>query len=180
MKLTKEECKQALKDIWYIAMTTDYVNKYDFKNGKHVANSKYQKEKALLLQLIEEHFKFIELLEKHELQDLSIKELDAWFDRSLWYVNKVNELSNKLVELSRYVKSKDERIDYLTSNPPLNFEELKEDMVVWDNKRKIFIKIFDIATLEENCFSFEVFGWNVPIYDEKFEENRFYLKGSES
>lgn len=61
-------------------------------------------------------------------------------------------------------------------NPPLKFEELKENMVVWDNKRKMFIKIFDTATLEENCFSFEVFGWEVPIYDEQFEENRFYLK----
>lgn len=83
-------------------------------------------------------------------------------------------ISNQLVEISRVCKSKDERIEELTSNPPLKFEELKENMVVWDNKRKMFIKIFDTATLEENFFSFEVFGWEVPIYDEQFEENRFY------
>lgn len=189
----------------------------------------YKQKLNCLKQLIKEHFELVELLKKHDLENLSIKELDTWFDRSLWHVNKVNELSNQLVELSRVANSKQEIIDlYLESvetdilgdtpiqminndvekkilneankyvysigykikfnrnqmiemlemylNKPLKFEELKENMVVWDNKRKMFIKIFDTATLEENCFSFEVFGWEVPIYDEQFEKNRFYRR----
>jgi hypothetical protein len=113
-----------------------------------------------------------------------------WKSCDYVYNNAIDEnyrLYNQLVELSRVLKSKDEYItelrNYITQierefkdNPPLKFEELKENMVVWDNKRKMFIKIFDTATLEENCFSFEVFGWEVPIYDEQFEENRFYRR----
>ena len=90
------------------------------------------------------------------------------------------ECENALMNLcSSNAKVKDRHIfkDLIEEhfdNLPLKFEELKENMVVWDNKRKMFIRIFDVATLEEDCFSFEVFGWEVPIYDEQFEENRFF------
>lgn len=90
---------------------------------------------------------------------------------------RVFSLQNLNANLREVTKSNDvieQLIKERYENPPLKFEELEEDMVVWDNKKKMFIKIFDIATLEENCFSFEVFGWEVPIYDEQFEENRFY------
>ena len=92
----------------------------------------------------------------------------------------IEQLTKEHFELIENFKQLEKNYDALydeVHNPkPLKFEELEEDMVVWDNESEMFIKIFDVATLEENCFSFEVFGWEVPIYDEQFEENRFYRK----
>lgn len=51
-------------------------------------------------------------------------------------------------------------------NPPLKFEELKEEMWVWDNKEKRYSKI-------------ESFAWiQIYFYDytDVFKENRFYRK----
>lgn len=173
MSLTKEECLQSLCRIQCGAKQDKKCEDCDcFDNKiniwKCVENIK---ESLLIRQLINEHFELVELLKKHDLENLSIKELDAWMNRSLWHVNKVNELSNILVELSRDVKSKDKRIEQLEKqkeeliesytnefelrkelefelydlklNLPLKFEELKEGMWVWDNKIKEYIFIFE-------------------------------------
>lgn len=170
MRLTKEECENAYNDI---KMANDYpTSKYNDSRLIDFALRIFE-------QLIEEHYDLVELLKKHDLENLSIKELDTWFDRSLWHVNKVNELSNQLVELSREVKSKDEYItelrNYITQierefkdNPPLKFEELKENMWVWDNDYKLYCLI-------DRIYSFNKFSVNYHFNTmQQFEENRFY------
>ena len=63
------------------------------------------------------------------------------------------------------------------SNPPLKFEELKENMWVWDNKHKVYNKIGIISTFygTGEIISFvylnEATQWGDVF---KFEENRFY------
>ena len=61
-------------------------------------------------------------------------------------------------------------------NPPLKFEELKEGMWVWDNKRKVKLLI-------AYCYSEDDMGYynlsNPEDYKYihiEFEENRFYRK----
>ena len=67
-------------------------------------------------------------------------------------------------------------IDEHFSNPPLKFEELKEGMWVWDNKRKVKLLI-------AYCYSEDDMGYynlsNPEDYKYvhiEFEENRFYRK----
>lgn len=131
MSLNKEDCEKA------IASAIEKTTEIDaFENIPQSTYCIIGDELNTFKQLIKEHFELVELFKKHELQGLSIKELDAWFDRSLWHVNKVNELSNQLVELSRDVKLKDEYItelrNYITQierefkdDPPLKFEKIK-------------------------------------------------------
>ena len=60
-------------------------------------------------------------------------------------------------------------IKELTNNTPLKFEDLKDEMWVWDNKFECYEKIHGIdkylGIMFENGF-----------YGEWFEENRFYLR----
>ena len=65
-------------------------------------------------------------------------------------------------------------------NPPLKFEELKEGMWVWDNKRKVKLLI-------AYCYSEDDMGYynlsNPEDYKYihiEFEENRFYRKEVEN
>lgn len=60
-------------------------------------------------------------------------------------------------------------------NPPLKFEELKEDMWVWDNENKQMIKIYDTYILPSGTKVVR-FKWGFEYYKGKFEENRFYRK----
>lgn len=154
--LSKEECEEALMNICS-------------------SNSKI-KDRIVFNQLINEHFELIDLLKKHDIENLPIEELDKWFDRSLWHVNKVNELSKKTIELSRDINSKQERIDVLTTNPPLKFEELHDFMPVFDVTTGFWIMI---TSVNGNSFVGYVFNKK----DEKlyvnlfiFEENRFYRR----
>ena len=188
MILNKEQCEKSLR-----------VLKKQYKYLKTNMGANYPYTIELLTnvyrcfeQLIKEHFELVELLKKHELQGLSIKELDAWFDRSLWHVNKVNELSNQLVELSRDVKSKDEYItelrNYITQierefkdDPPLKFEELREGMWVWDNKTKEYIVCSpNINVMGQRCVCYWCgYTFLDGEFDEDyiiFEENRFFRK----
>ena len=63
-------------------------------------------------------------------------------------------------------------------NPPLKFEELKENMWIWDNKFKCFDQIHDLKC----CFNPKTNEICEPYYvvtyvgELKFEENRFYRK----
>ena len=96
-----------------------------------------------------------------------------------------NILCNIGVARSDYRKSGKAKEDYHTlkslieehfSNPPLGFEELKEGMWVWDNKRKVKLLI-------AYCYSEDDMGYynlsNPEDYKYihiEFEENRFYRK----
>lgn len=96
-----------------------------------------------------------------------------------------NILFNVGVARSDYRTSGKAKEDYCTlnslieehfSNPPLKFEELKENMWVWDNKRKVKLLI-------AYCYSEDDMGYynlsNPEDYKYihiEFEENRFYRK----
>ena len=179
MSLTKEECLNALETL------CTYADCYPSSSGEFVGKM-LQEADDTLQELIEEHFELVDLLKRHDLENLSIEELDKWFERSLYHVNKVNLLSNKLVELGLVVNSKQKMIDELKktineniykifNNPPLKFEELKENMWVWDNLYKDYVKLkrHDI----ENFGKLIIFSKG---FDEehlrKFEENRFYRR----
>lgn len=167
MMLTREECLFALESL-------KPCNIYEFNAKGYLS---FIEANSILKQLINEHFELVDLLKKHYLENLTIEELDKWFDRSLWHVNKVNELSNKTIELSRDVKSKQEIIDVLTTNPPLKFEELKENMWVWDNKTKSYIFIFKPLNWEPIKgirYANMIINHSAEGYYMDFEEDRFY------
>lgn len=56
-------------------------------------------------------------------------------------------------------------------NKPLKFEDLKEDMWVWDN---IVKEYFEIFKLDESESGKTLFVFSHPVIFKKFEENRFY------
>jgi len=58
-------------------------------------------------------------------------------------------------------------------NPPLEFEELKPNMWVWDNEDKKYNKIIEI---NGDKISFYYITSDVMRYICKFEPNRFYRK----
>lgn len=69
-----------------------------------------------------------------------------------------------------YATSLQNEIEKLKSNTPLKFEELKENMWVWDNDYKLYCLI-------DRIYSFNKFSVNYHFNTmQQFEENRFYLK----
>ena len=60
-------------------------------------------------------------------------------------------------------------------NPPLKFEELKEDMFVWDNKHHTYIKIDRIWESYNKAIYFYAIGWEC-CENTEYEPNRFYRK----
>ena len=163
MSLTKEECLNELE------ILCTYADSNPRSSGEFVGKM-LQEADDTLQELIEEHFELVDLLKKRGLVNLTIEELDKWFDRSLCHVNKVNELS-------REVKSKQEIIDVLTTNPPLKFEELHYFMPVFDVTTGFWIMITSI--IDVNSFGGYVFDKkDVKLYFNlfTFEENRFYRR----
>lgn len=59
-------------------------------------------------------------------------------------------------------------------NSPLEFEELKENMWVWDNKEKMFCKIVEVLSFDKLSVDYHY----TSILE--FEENRFYRKEVEN
>lgn len=175
--LTREECIKA-RDIINANVNCDEMSTEEFNKSLVVFNN-----------LINEYFELVDLLKRYDLENLSIEELDGWLGKLLWHVSKVNELSNKLVELDLVVNSKQEMIDELKKtineniykifkNPPLKFDELHEGMWVWDNRTKAYAKIRHLLIREKiNAITKEKrneprikFKWGEVV----FEENRFY------
>ena len=60
-------------------------------------------------------------------------------------------------------------------NPPLEFEELKEGMFVWDNKHHTYIKIDRIWESYNKTIYFYAIGWEC-CENTEYESNRFYRK----
>lgn len=77
-----------------------------------------------------------------------------------------------------------DRLQSLNNNPPLKFDELKENMWVWDNKYKYYFECNPrISTDMAKCVWYESFWYNTgeghdEFYEDyiEFEENRFYRK----
>lgn len=98
----------------------------------------------------------------------SMRILKQLIDKHFEIIKENHRLSNQLVELSRVVMSKQEIIDVLTTNPPLKFEDLKQNMWVWDNDYKLYCLI-------DRIYSFNKFSVNYHFNTmQEFEENRFY------
>lgn len=83
----------------------------------------------------------------------------------------------KTVELKDGTKEKieciDEIIKYIDNNlscNPYKLEDLKEEMLVWDDVKKLLIKIAKIG--KETIYIEDEIGW-LDCYC-KFEKNRFY------
>ena len=157
MKLTKEECENALDNI----LCNIGVARSDYrKSGK--AGEDYHTLKSL----IEEHFSNPQIdwlkncmgEEAFNLIFSSQEEVNKWFDRMRWHVKKCDEYGREL--------------DILKNNPPLKFDELKEGMWVWDNKMVLYIRIAKIIGktiyAEDFLYGFDCYG--------RYEENRFYRK----
>lgn len=60
-------------------------------------------------------------------------------------------------------------------NPPLEFEELKEGMWIWDNARKEWVKVEAQRETYTKIVECWVIGW-VLLKTYEFEPNRFYRK----
>lgn len=164
--LTKEECEKALENIANLELQ-EYGGLYG--RIKYVGDIRFC-DYRLLRRLIEEHFDNPQIdwlkncmgEEAFNLIFSSQEEVNKWFDRMRWYVKKCDEYGREL--------------DILKNNPPLKFEELKEGMFVWDNKRKVKLLI-------AYCYSEDDMGYynlsNPEDYKYihlEFEENRFYRK----
>lgn len=77
--------------------------------------------------------------------------------------NEVRKYKDHNIELMNYIAQIERGFK---DNPSLKFEELKENMWVWDNHWKLYIQI---QNLNENAFQ----GYE---YYAEFEENRFYRR----
>ena len=69
----------------------------------------------------------------------------------------------------------DKLIEEHFSNPPLEWEELKEGMFVWDNKHHTYIKIDRIWGSYNKAIYFYAIGWEC-CENTEYEPNRFYRK----
>ena len=164
MSLTKEEHMRSHNNI-----SRGYYTNEDILNYK---------------KLIKEHFRLIEKFEQLD------KDYDKFYDKSLIQIAELKgenkHISQQLIEcqivcnekqlmIDELKKTLNENIYKIFSNPPLKFEELKENMWVWDNLYKDYVKLkrHDI----ENFGKLIIFSKG---FDEehlrKFEENRFYRR----
>lgn len=181
--LTKEEC---LSLVEILAFEYGYLNLKEVMQDTKASAIPYQK----LIELINEHFKLKEIIKKHGLENLTNHELDCAFKKMLSYVEENNRLMNFLSQQNEIIKeyqngeaykelkrSYDELLGHavafqeelinLKDNPPLNFEEIKPGMWVWDNRIKAYLKIQEIWVNKvihfDNCC--------VVCF---FQENRFF------
>lgn len=83
-------------------------------------------------------------------------------------INPVSSFDKAMVMFARLIE---EHFD----NPPLKFDELEEEMWVWDNKEKMYIKSCNNFDTEENGKGIRV-QMGFDLVRIKFEENRFYRK----
>ena len=69
----------------------------------------------------------------------------------------------------------DKLIEEHFDNPPLELEELKEGMFVWDNKHHTYIKIDRMWESYNKTIYFYAIGWEC-CENTEYEPNRFYRK----
>lgn len=96
-------------------------------------------------------------------------------DYAIKLINEHSELVESLntqsvvSTLTRDIKRLEKRIESLTDNPPLKFEELHEGMWVWDNKWKTYKQIHHLSNRKEwSGFALSYTDWIC------FEENRYF------
>ena len=158
--LTKEECDKALDRV---ARFCSWFNPY-----KCPERIKFKNELDILFDLIEEHFDNPQIdwlkncmgEEAFNLIFSSQEEVNKWFDRMRWHVKKCDEYGREL--------------DILKNNPPLEWEELKEGMWIWDNKDKAYMKIESVS--DKDWVWLYIDSSEREHIDELYEPNRFYRK----
>ena len=159
--LTKGQCEEALDRV---ARFCSWFNPY-----KCPERIKFKNELDILFDLIEEHFDNPQIdwlkncmgEEAFNLIFSSQEEVNKWFDRMRWHVKKCDEYGREL--------------DILKNNPPLEWEELKEGIFVWDNKHHTYIKIDRIWESYNKAIYFYAIGWEC-CENTEYEPNRFYRK----
>lgn len=170
MSLTKEECEESLYELSLITAKdtedgsclgcscTSCLPNDECLNGKLIGTFN---------KLIKEHF---ELKEKYS------KILDDVHD----YRYEVYAMKMTIRNLCKYFGVKnEEELKNIYLNPPLKFEELKPNMLVYDKKFKFFFAIFEIHE-EDKSIEIMVVDKQLPYFKVitlgTFEENRFYRK----
>ncbi len=101
-------------------------------------------------------------LENSRYLDVAVVNQDGWNE---W---------NGAFESTTIFKTFEQLINKHFNNPPLKFEELEEDMWVWDNKNHSWLKVIGFYG-----FNIHVqFGIGIHKNDcyVEYEENRFYRK----
>ena len=179
--LTKEECLKALD------MIRDGRGHESFNYGLLNAY-------GIISCLINEHFELKEIIKKHGLENLTLHELDCAFRKMLSYVEENNRLMNFLSQQNKIIKeyqngeaykelkrSFDELLGHavafqeelinLKDNQPLKFEELHENMWVWDNRVKAYLKIRKVFR-KKGLIWFYTDG--ISILEIDYKENLFY------
>lgn len=165
MSLTKEECEESLYELSLITAKdtedgsclgcscTSCLPNDECLNGKLIGTFN---------KLIKEHF---ELKEKYS------KILDDVHD----YRYEVYAMKMTIRNLcENFGVKNEEELKRVYLNPPLKFEELKENMWVWDNRNHSWLKVVGFYG-----FNIHVqFGIGIHKNDcyVEFEENRFYRK----
>ena len=179
-QLTKEECLEAFNHILHC----------DRDTCSNISDA-YRNDLSTLRTLINEHFELKEIIKKHGLENLTLHELDCAFKKMLGYVQENNRLMNLLTQQNKIIKeyqngeaykelkrSFDELLGHavafqeelinLKDNPPLNFEEIKPGMWVWDNLLGMYVKI---ASCDTDVI---VVDQHYRYFKSAFDENRFY------
>lgn len=144
-KLTKEVCEEALRRCCNIC------KEYDIGG----CNQKYCFIYSVFNDLIKEHFELVEHSETYK----------RMCDNHLEFIGELEKMLN-----AYGIDEIKEKIEELTNIKPYKFEDLKEEMIVFDNKDKILIRIF---TIYKNGFTYDYFGTE-QIFEVQFEENRFF------
>ena len=190
-QLTKEECIEALKGLLR-QLDVNETTEWSREKQCWVVKEQYQRKIDLIEQLINEHFdntldfkhfklhskSYLKIFKKDELIDYIYMVYRNWqgtdsaCNRGMRYAEKLQKINDELQRVVDELNSKETR-----SNPPLKLEELHENMWVWDNKCKYYVKIFDTheedRAIEIVIIDKEI-GYEKVITLGKFEENRFY------
>lgn len=166
--LTKEKCLFALESF-------KPANIYEFEAKGYLP---FTEANSILTQLINEHFEIVKEYETYKKINRFEKECEKFYCKENYFNIiikalcdcKDKELQDNAIHCLAYLK---QQLD----NPPLKFEELKENMWVWDNKNKLYVQIEE--DFDENDIIFLRYyedSYNSNCERTLFKENRFYRK----
>lgn len=89
------------------------------------------------------------------------------------YIGREFECSQVMFECEKSLDVLEQLINEHFDNPPLKFEDLHDEMWVWDNDYKEYVKLYDYGDHFEYHLHDDNYKGGVLSKD-SFEENRFY------